>query len=111
MDKVTVSKLMNRPNYLKDHNLKYLEMSSQLSNTLGKLREIAESLPNGSRKETMINAIAFIHNTFQEVLKDYDALQEGSVCRNALEDVVGMIKSKEREITLMTEIINKINKS
>jgi len=60
MDKVTFHQLTTRPNYLKDHNLKYLEFTATIPANLSILKEIAESLPQGKRKE-QINEIIQIN--------------------------------------------------
>lgn len=108
MDKVTLQKLKNRPNVLKDHNLKYIEFKAMIPVRLGKLREIIESLPNGERRALATEIITYIHTSFQEVLKDYDALQEGSHARNLISDLVGYIELKDKEAETMTELANKL---
>lgn len=110
MDKVTLHKLMTRPNYLKDHNLKYLELQTTITSALGKLREIVESLPNGERKATGRACIETIHTVFSEVVKDYDALQEGSACRNLLEYLAGTVSAKEQECQKLLELSQNLTK-
>jgi hypothetical protein len=93
MDKVIVEKVYNRENFMKNHELKYIEFKALVPNRLGKLQEIVESLPEGKQRATATEIIAWIHTSFQEVLKDYDALHEGSQLRNLLDDYVLSIKT------------------
>lgn len=104
MDKVTLHKLTTRPNFLKDHNLKYLEFTATVPANLTLLKEIAESLPHGKRKAQVTEIITYFHNAWQEVLKDYEALQEGSIARNTIEDLAGSLAMKENEIKTLTEL-------
>jgi len=104
MDKVQIRKLITRPNYLKDHNGKYLALEATISRDLAQLREIVESLPQGERKALGRLSIDSIHTVFTEIVKDYDALQEGSACRNLLEDLAGTIERKENECAQMLEL-------
>ena len=99
MDKELVEIVSRRKNFIKDHSLKYLEFEGMVPNRLGKLREIVESLPNGKQKATAIEIIDWVHSNFQEVVKDWQALQEGSKLRNVLEDYVGQIKSHDNSGT------------
>lgn len=104
MDKVTLHQLTTRPNFLKDHNLKYLEFTATMPANLSILREIGESLPQGKRKDQINEIITYLHNSWQEVLKDYNALQEGSAARNLIEDMAGSLAAKENEIKALTEL-------
>lgn len=110
MDKVIIRKLTARPNYLKDHNFKYLALQASIPERLGKLREIVESLPNGERKAQGRLIVDSIHADFQEIVKDYEALQEGSQCRNVLEDLAGYVDGKEKECAAMIELNQKLTK-
>jgi len=105
MDKVIIHKVTTRPNYLKDHNLKYLEFKALCPNRLGKLREIIESLPEGKQRATATEIITWLHESFTEVLKDYDGLQEGSELRNTLEDAIQWIQAKDREIAIYENLL------
>jgi hypothetical protein len=105
MDKVIIEKLITRKNFMKDHNLKYLEFTALVPNKLDMLREIAESLPEGKRKASMKEIIVWFNDAFTEVLKDYEGLQEGSQLRNTLEDAIGSLIAKENEIQMWTDII------
>lgn len=113
MDKVIIRQLIQRPNYLKDHNMKYLELQTTITSSLARLREIVESLPQGERKASGRQCIETIHTVFQEVVKDYDALQEGSACRNLLEDLAGIVERKEEEciqyLELSVNLTRKLN--
>lgn len=95
MDKIIVEKVALRDKFLIDHRLKYLELEALFPNKAGKLREIIESLPNGERKATAREILRWFHEMFQEVLKDYHALHEGSQLRNVLEDYVASIKAEK----------------
>jgi len=109
MDKVIIEKLTTRPNYLKDHNLKYLEFKALVPNKVGKLAEIVESLPEGNQKATAKEIITWLQEAFAEVLKDYDGLQEGSELRNTLEDAIQWISAKDREIAIYESFLkNKV---
>jgi len=99
MDKKIVDMVSQRKDFLKDHSLKYLEFEALVPNKLGFLREIAESLPDGKRKASMIEIIEWIHKSFQEVLNDYQCLQEGSKLRNVLADHVATIKANDNSGT------------
>lgn len=110
MDKVIIEKLTSRPNYLKDHNLKYLEFKALSANRVGKLREIIESLPEGKQKALGREITDWLHQSFTEILKDYDGLQEGSQLRNTLEDAIGSLIFKEKEIELLTQTINDLRR-
>jgi len=70
MDKLIIEKVSKRENFLKDHNLKYIELEALFPNRVGKLREIVESLPNGERKAIAGEIITWINTVFEEVLKD-----------------------------------------
>jgi hypothetical protein len=108
MDNVKLQKLVGRPNFLKDHNFKYLEFSVTITERLAILREIGESLPQGKRKASVTEIINYIQTTFNEVLKDYHALQEGSAARNEIEDMAASLIFKEREIAHLTDINKKL---
>jgi len=110
MDKVTLEKLSKRPNFLKDHNLKYLEFKALSQNRVGKLREIIESLPEGKQRALGREIVEWINTGFTEILKDYDGLQEGSHLRNALEDVTASLIFKEKEVELLTQIVNDLRR-
>jgi hypothetical protein len=110
MDKVTLHKLKNRPNILKDHNLKYLEFKVTIPMRVGKLREIVQSLPHGDRRTQGIEIIDYILESFNEVSKDYDALQEGSQARNLISDMVGYIELKDAEARTMIDLVNSLTK-
>jgi len=88
--------------------LKYLELQASVPENLGKLREIVESLPSGERKAQGRQIIDSLHTVFQEIVKDYEALQEGSQCRNVLEDLAGYIDGKEKECAAMLELNQKL---
>lgn len=108
MDSVTFHKLTTRPNFLKDHNFKYIEFTATIDKNLSILREIAESLPEGKRRGNMTEIIAYLQKSWQEVLKDYSALQEGSAARNLIEDLTGTLISKESEIKALTDLSQKL---
>ena len=108
MDKKIVDMVSQRKDFLKDHSLKYLEFEALVPNKLGFLREIAESLPDGKRRGNMTEIIAYLQNSWQEVLKDYSALQEGSAARNLIEDLTGTLISKESEIKALTDLSQKL---
>jgi hypothetical protein len=104
MDKVTLHQLTTRPNFLKDHNLKYLEFSVTIPENIGTLRAIVESLPQGNRKSQGNEILTNLYNYFTEVAKDYNALQEGSAARNLIEDMAGSLATKENEIKALTDL-------
>jgi hypothetical protein len=110
MDKIQIRQLIQRPNYLKDHNLKYIDLGATIVSALAKLREIVESLPQGERKALGRDCIDTIHTSYKEIAKDYDALQEGSACRNLLEDLAGTIESKEKECMEYLELSKRLTK-
>ena len=105
MDKVIIEKVSTRPNFLKDHNLKYLEFAALCPNRLGKLREIVESLPQGKQRALAGEILEWLNVSFAEILKDYEGLQEGSQLRNTLEDAIGSLIVKEKEIETWMEIL------
>lgn len=105
MDKVIIEKVSKRENFLKDHNLKYLEFTALLPNKLAMLQEVAESLPEGKRKASTKEIIRWLHEAFTEILKDYEGLQEGSNLRTSLEDAIGSLLAKENEIKMLTDIL------
>jgi len=105
MDKVIIEKVSKREKFMQDHNLKYLEFTVVVPNKLNMLREIAESLPDGKRKASMKEIITWLNEAFTEILKDYEGLQDGSQLRNTLEDAIGSLIAKEKEIKNLTEII------
>lgn len=106
MDKVIIEKVSTREKFMVDHNLKYLEFEASVPNRLNMLREIAMSLPEGKRKAAMNEIIIYFETAFTEILKDFEGLQEGSKLRNTLEDAIGSLIAKEREIKLLTDIIS-----
>ena len=92
MDKVIAEKVSRRETFMRDHRLKYLEFEALVPNKLARLREAIEALPNGENKSVSREIIFWIRDQFQEVLKDYHALQEGSQLRNVLDDHVATQK-------------------
>jgi hypothetical protein len=108
-DKILIEKASTRSSFGIDHNLKYLDFEGTVPNKLAMLREIAESLPEGKRKAVMKEIIEYFHAAFTEVLKDWHGLQEGSKLRNVVDDCVGSLIFKEKEIEILTEIITKMN--
>ena len=105
VDKVIIEKVSTRPNFLKDHNIKYLEFTALIPNRVAMLREIAQSLPEGKRKASLTEITEYFNEVFTEVLKDYEGLQEGSQLRNTLNNAIGSLIAKEKEIKVLTEII------
>jgi len=105
MDAKLIDRIATRKTFLIDHNMKYLEFTASIPNNLNMLREIANSLPEGKRRASMTQIIEYINNAFTEVLKDFEGLQEGSHLRNALEDAIGSLVAKEKEIEMWTNIV------
>ena len=105
MDKVIIEKVSQRSSFGIDHNLKYLDFEGSVPNKLNALREIANSLPDGKRKATMNEIIEYFNASFTEVLKDWHGLQEASRLRNIVDDAIGSLVAKEKEIKDLTEII------
>lgn len=99
MDNKIVDMISERPDFVKDNSLKYLEFEGLVPNRLGKLLEIVETLPQGKNKATAIEIIDWIHKSFQEVVNDYKCLQEGSKLRNILADHVANIKMHDNSGT------------
>ena len=108
VDKTLIEKLSTRSSFGIDHNLKYLDFEGTVPNKLAMLQEIAESLPEGKRKASMKEIINYFQSSFQEVIKDFAGLQEGSRLRNTLEDAFGSLIAKEKEIETLTEIVTKM---
>ena len=108
MDDKLIDRVTTRKNFLKDHSMKYLDFEGTVPNKLAMLQEIAESLPEGKRKASMKEIINYFQSSFQEVIKDFAGLQEGSRLRNTLEDAFGSLIAKEKEIETLTEIVTKM---
>jgi hypothetical protein len=99
MDSKIVKMISDRPDFLKDNQLKYLEFEALVPNRLGKLREIVESLPQGKQKASAVEIIDWIHESFQRVVNDWACLQEGSKLRNILADHVATQKANDNSRT------------
>ena len=99
MDSKIVQMISERPDFLKDNQLKYLEFEGLVPNRLGKLLEIVESMPQGKQKATAIEIIDWVHESFQQVVNDWACLQEGSKLRNILAEHVANQKVNDNSRT------------
>ena len=108
MDKSLIERASTRSSFGIDHNLKYLHFEGTIPNNLNMLREIANSLPEGKRKASMNEIIAYLNTAWTEVLKDWHGLQEGSKLRNVVDDLAGSLIFKEKEIAMLTEIVTRM---
>lgn len=104
------TKVVTRKDAFKDHRLKYHEINYAYTQHLCKLREIIESLPkDGQRYSEGLAAINGLQNFMQEVVKDFDALAEGSDARNVLTDYAATLLLKESEIDSLTQTVKNLN--